>query len=151
MAMQYRVHFGDEFKRAIIALGVIDKQIPRDNDRATKAATQRGVVRAKANALRLPARGVKHRGTRARMSRGVGYHKTPLGYRATTSMPPGEEALPRGFESQWRHPVYGGPVSVVQHSHIQWFTDAFEDQHSFLMVALIGNLVRAAKTVDDMV
>jgi len=148
--LRYRVDLG-EFRRAAFALGRVNDQIPRENDRIVRTSTMRGVAKAKAKALTIPARGPKHRGTRKRVSRGVGYRRTPLGYRITTSMPPGEELLPWGFEHQWAHPVYGGPSWVIQHSHYPWFTEPIADEYDFLLREFTSNLRRAAQSVDRMV
>ena len=152
--MRYSItvfHFGPEWKRAVAALHMADKKIPDDVNESLREVAYRAAAGAKAKALTIPAHGPKHRGTRRRLSRGVGVRRSPGGYRVTTSMPPGEEALPRGFETQWHHPVFGGMPHVVQHSHYPWFSGPMADQKDYAFRRVIRDLHNAAEFVDRMV
>lgn len=142
------VVMGPEWKTVQLALAFVERKLPLDIHGEVREATYRGAAKAKAKALTIPAHGPKHRGTRRTLSRGVGVRRTAYGYRVTTSMPPGEQALPRGFEHQWRHPVFGGPAWVIQHSHYPWFTEPISNEHDNLFRGIVRALNDAAQTID---
>lgn len=112
--------------RILAELAQEDHEFPAKIDKILFAAAQKGAAKASAKILAAPT-GSSKRHTRARISRGVGVRRAGgrskqfRGYRITTKMPLGEEMLPRGFASEWVHPVFGHPIFVLQQVHYDWF------------------------------
>lgn len=149
-AVYTRIRFGPEWKRAPVALTYVDKRLPRDIANTMLETTQRGVASASAKALTIPAKKGNSKGTRKLVSRGVHYRKSSQGYRILTSMPAGMEMLPRGYASQWHHPVFGGEPHVLQQSHYDWFVGPIADEYDFAYRNLVSDLNNAADTIDKM-
>jgi hypothetical protein len=94
---------------------------------------------AKEKALRLPSKPPTDRGTRRRLSAGVGRRKTKHGYRVTTSMP-GMSWYPRAIQSQWRHPTFGHRPIVSQVEAWDWFIGPISDLHDDMARAIRDNV-----------
>lgn len=97
------------------------------------------VAVAKEKALRLPSKPPTDRGTRRRLSAGVGRRKTRYGYRVTTSMP-GMFWYPRAIQSQWRHPTFGHRPIVTQVEQWDWFLGPISDLHDDMEREMRDNL-----------
>lgn len=136
---QFYISAGPQLRAIANELRAIDKRFPGQLRTALRKVA-RGVQRdVQAAALELPAHGVKHTGLRDRLAAGVGI-RTSVGARAgvrfTTSMPPGQEMLPRGEDSGvkgWRHPVFetedqisarhGAGATWVHQDGSSWFRE----------------------------
>lgn len=97
----------------------------------------------------MPTHGKKHRGTRARVAKGTRSRKMAgrLGRSITTSMPPGEEAIPRGFTASFRHPVFGGPAWVNQVHNYDWFMGPIASVREEAADALHDDLEATARLI----
>lgn len=130
---------GPEFKRVMAALRRMDSSLPGELRKKLRKAGNRGVKAAKAGALGMIQSSSSHRyghhGTRRQVARGVrllvssGSARYPVRMRIITVMPPGMEMLPRGFESEWHHPVFGDHTEeVIQHSNVDWFMGPIQSE-----------------------
>lgn len=120
------IEFGPQFRAVAEALREVDDTLTPKFKNALESAAAPVLAELKAAALRLPAHKLKHTGLRARIAAGVGMKRTFQGVRFTTSMPPGEEELPRGEDSGlkgWRHPVYGNQNNWVHQIGGSWFRE----------------------------
>lgn len=97
------------------------------------------VAVAKEKALQLPSKPPVDRGTRRRLSSGVGRRRTRYGYRVTTSMP-GMSWYPRAIQSQWRHPTFGHRPIVTQVERWDWFIGPISDLHDDMEREMRDNL-----------
>jgi hypothetical protein len=146
------VYFGPEWRRVVEALRREDKMLPKDLNNGLRKHIPAAVARAKAAVMRLPAPGPKHTGLRRRVSGGVDWHRTPVGYRITTSMnQPDESIIPLGLDraSGWRHPVYGNMNVWVQQRGYSWFRETIADHREEFQSGLTGALQNAAEDIAD--
>lgn len=116
------------YRAAETKFPVIARRTP---DRYSRLAMQ--VARGKA--LALPSKAPVDRGTRARLSRGVGRRPTRHGYRVTTSMP-GMTWYPRAIQGSWSHPVFGSQFEVIQRENWDWFIGPIGSLHDEMRAAV---------------
>lgn len=141
--------YGPEWERAQRALVYARKTANERFAVTQKRVTEQAIAKVREEALRLPAHGKKHRGTRALIARGIQSKRTRRGRRIVTEMPRGMEMLPRGFESQWHHPVFGRGM-VIQAPQTDWFIDPIAHFHHPLKSALEQDLQNMAQDIDRM-
>lgn len=131
------VHTGKEWTRTINALRHQAAQIDDKLQSAFRAAAKQTVVLVKAAAAEIPATQGRHSGVRKRLARGVQSRPRKSSVRITSSMPVGEEALPRAFDSPvtgWFHPTFGHEPTVHQFPGTTdgWFRDTiFDDEERY--------------------
>lgn len=162
MAEGHRIEidFGPEWERAVKALTAADKDFPKKLDATTKKIAAKAILKARAKAMAIPARGNSDRGrsspgpwsTRRKLARGVQSRKSNRtgGRRITTSMPAGMEMLPRGFQSQWYHPVFG-QGQVIQESNFDWFLGPISNEYDNALRGFHGDMEEIARQIDRMV
>lgn len=144
------VDYGPEWDRAQDALTHSLKTVNARLAETMRITTQEAIEKVKEEALRIPARKEKHRGTRARIAAGIQSKRTRRGRRIVTEMPSGEEMLPRGFESQWRHPTFGHTPIVTQAPHARWFIEPIAHFHTPLQRDLMEDLREMAEDIKRM-
>lgn len=148
--VEYTVIHGPEWQATADALREVDDTLSEKFKRALEDAARPTLEELRRAALGLPARGAKHTGLRGRIAAGVGSHATVKGIRFTTSMPPGQEELPRGEDNGlrgWRHPVFGDRDVWVQQRGGSWFKNTIADQRPVFERALTAVLDDAANTI----
>lgn len=150
--VSYRIDFGPEWERAVAALAAADKEFPKKLDKTTRMIANVAVLKAKAKAMQIPAKGRYTRDTRETIARGVRSRKSNRtgGRRITTAMPLGEEMLPRGFQSQWTHPVFGKGMTV-QAPHFDWFIGPIGSEYDETLRAYNHDINEIIRQVDRMV
>lgn len=147
--LRHYTSLGPEWDRAVLALGLSDKQLPLRIARTMSNTAHRAAGNAQGAILKMPVHGSKHRGTRGTVARGVRVRSRGGGQRITTSMPNGMEALPRGFQSQWGHPVYGHGW-VMQAPHYDWFFGPISSEYDNAVRGLHRDLENQAQFVANM-
>jgi hypothetical protein len=132
--VQVRVVQGTDFVRAANALRAIDNTLPTKFRTRLRKVAQPFVQKVKDEVRAIPVTGAEHSGLRRRVARGVkvrvGVGRGTFRYRIITSMvDPSEAGIPRGLDDRrgWRHPVFGGPEWVTQHTGGSWFIEPLQD------------------------
>ncbi|MFF8768492.1 hypothetical protein ACF07Q_28590 [Nocardiopsis dassonvillei] len=134
---------GREIKRVADRLREIDKKAPNRLRKELRAVARDGAKDVKGRARKLPAKGArggttkhphKRRQLRRQVAKGVKVQASTggrrgAGLRIVTTMPTKEEALlPRGLDSQWRHPVFGDKEKWVEQDGSSWFREPLAGQ-----------------------
>lgn len=131
------VEGGDRLDRAIAVLADgRDEMAERIGEVLYHLAEDRARVAAAAVLLE-PTHGDKHTGLRERVAEGVAVRDISGGVAVTTSMPAGEEAIPRGFDravsfranrGSWRHPLFDDMSKWYRNENgaFSWFIGAFD-------------------------
>lgn len=149
--IRYTVVHGPEWQATVDALREVDDTLSERFKRALEDAARPTLEELRRAALALPAHKAKHTGLRARIGAGVGVRVAAKGIRFTTSMPPGEEELPRGEDSGergWRHPVFGHDTWVHQRGG-SWFRSTISNDRPRFERAFTDVLDEAANTIAD--
>jgi hypothetical protein len=151
--MLTRARFGPEWGRVERALGAEDHTLPtRLHFTLHRAAEQRAEL-ARQRVRHLPVRGRSgHTGLRERVAAGVRVVGGLGFWRITTSMPSGQEIIPKGLDRKqgWTHPVFGHDPTVRQRPFRSgWFLDTFQDSQDEIASRLDDDLEDAADTVAD--
>jgi hypothetical protein len=149
MPVTVAVVSGPEFDRVGDALDREDDLLPSRTHKTLRDATKKlaGEAASKVRVLQIRGRSGKHTGLRQRVAAGV--HVTGAGglYRIGTSMPKGQEIIPRGLDraSGWTHPVFGSSWTVRQTPvRTGWFTGTISDGEPSITRALEDNLEDSA-------
>lgn len=149
--VEYTIVHGPEWQATVDALDEVDHTLSEKFRAALEEAARPTLVELQRAALGLPAHRDKHTGLRGRIAAGVGMKTTVKGVRITTSMPHGQEELPRGEDNGmrgWRHPVYGNRDVWVQQRGASWFKSTISDDRPRFERALGDVLDRACEEID---
>lgn len=142
-----RIDRDGDIGRAVRLLAAFEKEFPQKVDKILLREANAAAKRAQAAIVRAPT-GSSRRRTRQRIARGVGVRRSRKGgYRITTKMPAGEEMLPRGFASQWFHPVFGTPITVLQSVHYDWLVGPAGEGKDSATRKIIGELEDGADRI----
>jgi hypothetical protein len=151
---EFEVRSGREIARAAAALRAIDKKLPTKFRTELRKASKPAVAKVKQTVRKMPVKGTAgSTGLRRRVARGVRVQaSTKTGVRIVTSMPAGEEVLPRGLDSRtsirgWRHPVFGRSGIWVRQAGGSWFMEPIAEQKPALDRAMQAVLDDAAATI----
>jgi hypothetical protein len=139
---------GPEWGNVVRALGFEDEILPAKLHFTLRRDAELNAQRAKQRVARLPVRGhAGHTGLRERVAAGVRVTGSLGFYRITTSMPSGQEIIPRGLDRAigWTHPVFGHDVEVRQRPFRSgWFLDTFQGAQEEMASHLEDDLEDAA-------
>lgn len=141
---------GPEWGRVENALGDEERSLPTRLHFQLRQGAEEEAEEARQRVRRLPTRGRGHTGLRERVAAGVRVAGASGFYRITTSMPSGQEIIPRGLDrkSGWTHPVFGHSWSVRQRPlRSGWFLDSFDDGRREISEDLEEEMEDAANTV----
>jgi hypothetical protein len=142
---------GPEWDRVARVIGAQDNSLPSRLHFSLRRDAEQRAEQARERVRRLPVRGsAGHTGLRERVAAGV--HVTGgLGFwRITTSMPSGQEIIPRGLDRKigWTHPVFGRDDTVRQRPFRSgWFLDSFQDGQEAMAANLEDVLEDAADVI----
>lgn len=149
--VEYTIVHGPEWQATVDALREVDETLSDKFRAALEEAARPTIEQLRRAALALPAHKAKHTGLRGRIAAGVGITVQSRGVRITTSMPAGQEELPRGEDNGlrgWRHPVFGNrDVWVSQHGG-SWFKNTISDDRPNFEHALGSVLDKACNDID---
>jgi len=149
--VEYTIVHGPEWQATADALREVDETLSEKFKAALEKAARPTLEELRRAALELPAHKGKHTGLRARIAAGVGVTTQSKGVRITTSMPPGQEELPRGEDNGlrgWRHPVFGNRDVWVQQRGGSWFKNTIADDRPRFEKSLGAVLDEACQMVD---
>jgi hypothetical protein len=139
---------GPEWGRVAKALGVEDDALPSRLHFRLRRDVEANAEQAAQRVRRLPVRGnAGHTGLRERVAAGLRVTGSLGFWRITTSMPSGQEIIPRGLDrtAGWTHPVFGHDPVVRQRPYRSgWFLDTFQDAQDDMASHLEGVLEDAA-------
>lgn len=144
--MSFSVTTGPEWHLVPGQLADEDENAEENLGQALRGAMDPIIAKVRAEALALPAHGVKHTGLRARLAAGVSTQAVGQRVRIVAGAEPGEEALPRGMDSGvrgWRHPVYGNQDVWVHQRGGSWFREPIADSAEMIER-------RLSDVIDDM-
>jgi hypothetical protein len=150
MSIETRVFAGPEWGRVENALEHEEHSTPARLHFELRQSAEEVAEEARQRVRQLPTRGRGHTGLRERVAAGVRVTGVSGFYRITTSMPSGQEIIPRGLDRRagWTHPVFGNPWSVRQRPlRSGWFMDSFQDEQSDMSDELEDVLEDSADTI----
>lgn len=139
---------GPEWGRVAKAVGFTDDRLPSQLHFTLRHDAEARADEARQRVRRLAVRGsAGHTGLRERVAAGLRITGGLGFYRITTSMPSGQEIIPRGLDRKtgWTHPVFGRDDSVRQRPYRSgWFLDTFQDAQEGMAANLEDVLEDAA-------
>lgn len=146
-----RARFGPEWRRVENALGTQERALPPQLHFSLRRDAEARAEEARSRVRRLPVRGnAGHTGLRERVAAGLRVTGSLGFFRITTSMPSGQEIIPRGLDRKvgWTHPVFGHGPTVRQRPYRSgWFLDTFQDDQAAMAANLEDELEDAADYV----
>lgn len=152
MAQTVVIFAGPEWGNVARALEAEEHHIQPEIHSALRSAAEQRAEEARGRVRRLAVRGTsgKHTGLRERVAAGLRVTGASGFYRITTSMPSGQEIIPRGLDrkSGWTHPVFGRSDTVRQRPYRSgWFLDTFQEAGDEIASQVEDVLEDAADTI----
>jgi hypothetical protein len=148
--MAFFIFAGSEWGRVARALGAEDHALPHRLHSTLRGDAEDAAREAADRVRSLPVKGRGHTGLRQRVAAGLRVTGISGFFRVTTSMPSGQEIIPRGLDrkSGWTHPVFGHSPTVRQRPYRSgWFLDTFQDSSDAIENDLEDVLDKAADTI----